>query len=224
MGKKRTEEPPGPHYIVFDTETTGFPSKRPGCPVRGIQFGFALVSLKRGAVVETWSRMVRPGVWASSAPPAEEVHGLSRGVVEAHGVAPAKCWGEIEQILAVWAAVAGVGVGQVPMLAWNAPFDTQILHRLGVDAGVLAPSRLSPLPDARVPAVLHSGALSWADAPGGCLMRAYGQWARSLGLSSEQGLDAARSTLGLLARTGNHDAGTDAAMAGEVLLAMGRPR
>jgi len=203
------------HYVVVDTETTGLPANRPDCPVRGIQIGLALVG--SGRIIERWSRLVKPPVWAPSAARAQEVHGISRERVERDGVTPADCWREVEEVLAIWSSVAGVAFGAVPMLAWNAPFDTTILHRLGVDAGKLAPDRLAPLPDVTLP--VRSRAVI---APQGCLMRAYKSWAAAASLAPGGSLDAARRALRLPPRTGHHDAADDAALAGEVLLAMAR--
>lgn len=208
--------PPGQHYIILDTETTGFPSNAEDCPVRAIQLGMALVSPTR--VVERWAKLVRPPVWAPSADAAEKIHGIHQKRVNKFGVSPGAAWAELEAMLAVWAAVAEVNVGQIPILAWNAKFDTVMLHRLAVDAGMLTPAQARPLPTVRLPL---RGTGFGVDAPHGCLMLAFKSWAGATDLrAGGQSLDKARAALGLPARTGHHDAAGDAALTGEVLLAM----
>jgi len=213
VSKDRSLAQPPQHYVVFDTETTGLPRSSAGCPVRGIQFGLALSDGRR--VVERFRVLVRPSVWAPSAPDAERIHGLSRAHVEARGVEAAAAWEGIDGILAVWAAVASVPHGSLPLLAWNAPFDTEILFRLGVDAGAMAGKTRLKLPDVALPSIRHA-----TTAPHGCLMRGYKAWAGMVGLAPGGSLDKARSCCGLPARTGHHDAADDAALAADVLHVM----
>lgn len=206
-----------PHFILFDFETTGFPNRRPDCPVRGIQMGMALTDGL--TVLDSWKRVINPPVWPAETSSVYQgalaIHGLTKQYVQMHGVDSVTAWRDFERAVAVWSAVAGVPVGTVPLLAWNAKFDTEILHRFGGDAGVLDPCRASRLPTVRLPT--GRGVF----APDGCLMRGFQQWAPLVGLRPEKkGLNYVCGLLGIPKRDGHHDAEADAVLTAQVLVHM----
>lgn len=195
-------------WFVIDTETSGLPAHRPGCPVRALSVGVAVVPVIEGKrrITAKWSTLLCPPVWPSAEKyvDAERVHGLSRRRVEAEGLAPREGWSALVGFVSD--QLRGLGETRAEYLAWNSDFDWAILRRLAADAGL-------------------SGALDFPDvdlgagrvAPRGCLMRA---WKAQPAEKVRSGaLDKARALLGLAARVGRHDAGDDAVFAAEVAVA-----
>lgn len=222
--------------VVLDTETSGLPAHRPDCPVRAVSIGAAGYVWAPGegwTPVGTFTRVMRPPVFPSAAvwDRAEEVHGLSRALVEK--ATPARdVWALFAETLGYWLRVAsGRAAGQpghaahaappVGYLAWNADFDWRMLRRWAGDCGG-DPSALA-FPDVRLsPGDLGPGA-GPVVAPHGCLMEAWKAHPANNGAVVKAGsgsLDKARQALGLVAREGHHDAGQDAVFAGDVLQAM----
>jgi len=214
--------------VVLDTETTGLPSHLPGCPVRPIAIGAAGYARdgSRWQPVGTFSRLLRPAVWAPGAADAERIHGLSRARVEAEGLPAAEGWALFAGVLRTWAqqvegadslhgdgprGEAGPLVGYT---AWNSAFDWPMIRRWCADAG-------------RNPAHLRFGDVRLSPAliaPLGCLMRAWKAHTAHAATRPGGSLDKARAALSLRARSGHHDAGEDAVLAGEVLQAMAEGR
>jgi len=209
MNRPLAQDPdPEAVWFVLDTETTGFPAHRPGCPIRALSVGVAVVPLIEGRreIRERWTALLCPPVWPSPAvyAQAEAVHGLSRERIEREGLQPRDGWIALAGYLG--AQVQAYGAKRASYLAWNSDFDWQILRRLASDAGLKAPLDFPDVPLApdRV-------------APRGCLMRA---WKAQPAVKTMSGsLDKARASLNLAARVGHHDAGDDAMFAAEVLIA-----
>lgn len=109
--------------LVVDTETTGLPNDR---DARVIELGAVLIRLDDGAEAKTFHSFVRPDVWSPRAAGALRINGLTRDEVYAHGLPQTEA-------ASAWEDWWRHYLGAPPVHAWNAPFDREMMRRMGWD-------------------------------------------------------------------------------------------
>lgn len=122
------------NLAVFDTETTGVDTSQ----ARIVSSTIALLG-GGGEVVERYDWLIDPGVEIPEA--AARVHGITTAVARESGVDAAV---GVSQIVAQLGAMLGRGF---PVVAYNAPFDLNLLRAESNRHGIAWPAPLSPVVD-----------------------------------------------------------------------------
>lgn len=122
------------NLAVFDTETTGVDTSQ----ARIVSSTIALLG-GGGEVVERYDWLIDPGVEIPEA--AARVHGITTAVARESGVTAAV---GVSQIVAQLAAMLDRGF---PLVAYNAPFDLNLLRAEAARHDINWPSALSPVID-----------------------------------------------------------------------------
>ena len=104
--------------VVFDTETTGMSNQDEICQIAAIEY-------ERGVETRTMNEYLTPTCPMN--PFAEQVHGLSHGFLEAHGIPPAVGIDRFFSFLG----------GDVLLVAHNLPFDMRMLNNVCIQYGLL---------------------------------------------------------------------------------------
>lgn len=101
--------------LAFDLETTGLDPEEARIVIAAVLF------LDGGSVSERLDWLLDPGV--AIPPDAAAIHGITTAIARAKGAAPGPAVSEI--VAALWRAMAS----EIPLVAFNAPYDFTVLDR-----------------------------------------------------------------------------------------------
>lgn len=108
-------------HIVIDTETTGLPSSKYAAPI-----SIGAVAIVDGQIVDKFTCFVLPTIINTvEYKEAEKIHGISLSVLAADALSPE---GAVEMFRHWWN-----GLGKPMLYAFNEPFDSEMLRRIGFD-------------------------------------------------------------------------------------------
>ena len=108
-------------HIIIDTETTGLPSSKYAAPI-----SIGAVAFADGHVVDKFTCFVLPTIINTDEyKQAEKIHGISLSELASSGLSPAEA---VELFRRWWH-----GLGKPMLYAFNEPFDSEMLRRIGFD-------------------------------------------------------------------------------------------